>query len=42
MRLQIFDLIDSEGWLKPADLRIDESPGAVDVIVETDYDFLVN
>ena len=42
MRLQIFDLIDSEGWIKPVAIRIDELQGFVDVIVDTDYDFVVN
>ena len=39
MRLQIFDLIDREGWTRPVGLRIDESQGFPDVIVET-YDDL--
>ena len=37
MRLQIFDLIDKEGWTLPVGLKIDESKGFTDVIVET-YD----
>lgn len=36
MRLNLFDLIDSEGWPLPVVLRLDESQGFVDVIVETD------
>jgi len=36
MRPKLFDLIDSEGWTLPLLLRIDESQGFPDVIVETD------
>ena len=39
MKLKIFDLIDREGWTLPVGLRIDESQGFPDVIVET-YDNL--
>jgi hypothetical protein len=39
VRLKIFDLIDAEGWTPPVGLRIDESQGFPDVIVET-YDDL--
>jgi hypothetical protein len=39
MRLKIFDLIDLEGWTLPVGLKIDESQGFPDVIVET-YDDL--
>ena len=33
MRLAIFDLIDSEEWALPVEIRIDESQGFPDVIV---------
>jgi hypothetical protein len=36
MRLQIFNLIDDEGWPLPVVIKIDESQGYPDVIVETD------
>jgi hypothetical protein len=36
MRPKLFDLIDSEGWKLPVILKIDESQGFPDVIVETD------
>lgn len=36
MRLGLFDLIDSEGWPLPVDLKVVESQGIVDVIVLTD------
>ena len=39
MKRKIFDLIDREGWTLPVGLRIDESQGFPDVIVET-YDNL--
>ena len=36
MRLQIFDLIESEGWPLPVEIRIEYPGGRPDVIVSYD------
>ena len=36
MRLKIFDLIESEGWPLPVEIRIEYPGGISDVIVTTD------
>lgn len=33
VRLELFDLIDQEGWNLPVDVRIDYSQGFPDVII---------
>jgi hypothetical protein len=35
MRLKVFDLIDREAWPLPVVIKIDESAGFPDVIIET-------